>query len=433
MPSKVFFMNDRSSSVPTSLVSKAQHLFDQAGLADCFKKGDNVAIKCHMGEWNTTNYLRPVLVRGIVEKVKEHGGKPFVTDCTTLTYAPFASRTTATEHLKTAARNGFTAETMDCPLVMADGEYGIDDVHVDLPEGLLLQEQYIGKKIAQADAMIVVTHFKGHPLGTVGGSIKNVGVGCASKRGKYNLHMAHHPKYGYNASVFNPGRCGLKNCSKYKICEDCCPTGAIKITDKEIIWDRSKCVSCIACLFVAKDCLVWYPAYEYFRATAVGIADSSAACLKTLKGKVGFINYAIDIAPWCDCVGYSDRPIVPNLGIFASKDIVAIDTACLDMSMKSPGVPGSQAEEKGAIDPGVPKFTVCSAQLGEDERTQINAAAKLNIGTQDYQVVEVEPSSDSWKFGLSPTPTGGRLREVFGKYQAVPAGGFKRRETMLEF
>ncbi|WXG46334.1 MAG: DUF362 domain-containing protein [Candidatus Atabeyarchaeum deiterrae] len=433
MPSKVFYMNDRSTTIPTSLVAKAQTLFDEAGLAECFKKGDNVAVKCHMGEYNNTGYLRPVLVRGIVEKVKEHGGKPFVTDCTCLNYSPFASRTTAAEYRKTAARNGFTAETMDCPLVIADGEYGLDDVHVDLPEGLLLQEQYIGKKIAEADALIVVTHFKGHPQGTVGGSIKNVGVGCASKRGKLNLHMAHHPKYGVNASTFNPGKCKLKKCDKFEICSGCCPVGAIEFTDTEVKWDKEKCVSCFSCIYVAQNCLVWYPPYEYFKGTQVGIADSAAACMKIMKGRVGFINYAIDIAPWCDCVSFSDRAIVPSLGVFASKDIVAIDTACIDMSMNSHGMPGSQAEEKGAMDPGTPKFTICSAPLGEDERNQINAAAKLKMGTQEYQVVEVQPCKDSWRFGIAPTPTGKRLREVYAKYEAVPKGGFKRRESYLEF
>ncbi len=430
--SEVYFVDSRSLSPNTSLVVKTQDLFEAAGLYECFNPGDKVAIKIHMGEYNNTRYLRPVFVRAIVEKVKEHGGVPFVTDTTTLPYTPFASRSTAYDHLKTVARNGFTSETVGCPIVIADGEVGTDDVWVDLPEGLLLLEQYVAKAIAEADAMIVLSHFKGHPLGTYGGAIKNVGAGCVSKRGKYNFHLANHPEYGLQNSVFKPGRCKGMDCEKWQLCENSCPEGAIKITENGIKWDREKCNSCLGHLFVASDCLVWYPPYLFFMATAVAIADSAAAVLNTFKeGKVGFINFAIDVTPFCDCVNWSDMPIVPDLGLFTSKDIVAVDTACLDLSKKSRGMHESLAEEKGAIAEETPKFTACSSYAGEEERIQINCSRKLGIGSMDYELKKPPlMNHDISNYMVGTDPVAIRLRDFYKLDHPVPKGGFKRRHKM---
>ena len=137
MTSQVYFMDDRYRGATSSLPAKAMQLFDHAKLNECFEPGDNVAIKCHMGEWNNSAYLRPILIRIIVDKVKEHGGRPFVTDTTTAPYYFYGGRSTADVHLETAARNGFTAESMGCPIIISDVMYGTDDVKIDIPDGLL--------------------------------------------------------------------------------------------------------------------------------------------------------------------------------------------------------------------------------------------------------------------------------------------------------
>ncbi|MHA1650597.1 MAG: DUF362 domain-containing protein, partial [Candidatus Helarchaeota archaeon] len=192
----VHFLNARASHMNESLVVKMMAVANAAGIEDIIDPGDIVGIKLHMGEWNNTAYIRPVYVRQLVDRVKELGAKPFVTDCTCLPYMPYASRTNALDYRLTAERNGFTSAALGAPVIIADGWLGNDDVRIDLPEGVILQEQYIGAAIAHCDALIVLTHFKGHPMGTFGGAIKNVGVGCASKRGKLNLHMSKHPLYG---------------------------------------------------------------------------------------------------------------------------------------------------------------------------------------------------------------------------------------------
>ena len=136
-------MDDRYSGAQSSIPAKAQQLFDHAKLDECFEPGDTVAVKCHMGEWNNSAYLRPILIRVIVDQIKEYGGKPFVTDTTTAPYYFYGARSTADLHLETAARNGFTSQSMGCPIIISDGLYGTDDVKVDIPDGLLLKEGYL--------------------------------------------------------------------------------------------------------------------------------------------------------------------------------------------------------------------------------------------------------------------------------------------------
>lgn len=218
----------------TSIVAKGQWLFDKAILSECFKKGDSVAIKLHMGEYDNTGYLRPSLVRGIVEKIKEYGGRPFVTDTTTMLLGAFWGRTTARHYLDTAARNGFTQASMGCPVVISDGEIGLDDVRVGIPEGIILKEAFLAQGIANADAVIALSHFKGHDCGVYGGAIKNIGVGCSSKSGKMNLHLTNHPKYGVRNWPYSPEACQGNKCSYAETCRAICPVEAYEITEDGI-------------------------------------------------------------------------------------------------------------------------------------------------------------------------------------------------------
>ncbi|MDO8672578.1 MAG: DUF362 domain-containing protein, partial [Dehalococcoidia bacterium] len=357
MASKVYFMPDRAASIETSLVAKMLRVFDVAGFGEMIKPGAVVAIKIHCGEYNNTGYLRPVFPRAMADKIKSLGGRPFVCDTTTLTYSPFASRATALDEMLVAERNGFNSGTLGCPFIVADGFMGTDDVRVDLPEGFILKEAYVAQAIAMADVMIALTHFKGHPMGVVGGSIKNLGIGCQSKRGKYNVHMGGHPKYGFNNSPYFPHLCEGKDCPQWELCVACCPYHLFKVKDRNgddpvFEWDREKCTNCLSHLMVNASCGVVGTPEENFDAADAAMADGALAVVKTVgRDKVGFINFAVDISPGCDCVMYSDRAIVPNLGVFASRDCVAIDRACVDMAKKSGGMPGSRSHDRGAHAP----------------------------------------------------------------------------------
>ena len=168
--SHVYYMDAHSESTETALAAKMITVFDAAGLDEMIAPNDIVAIKVHCGEWNNSAYLRPVYARQLADRVKELGGRPFVCDTTTSSYSPWGSRTSEIDILLTAERNGYSSATLGCPFICADGFIGTSDFVVDIPEGYLLKEAYVAQAIAAADAVIALTHFKGHSLGVIGGA-----------------------------------------------------------------------------------------------------------------------------------------------------------------------------------------------------------------------------------------------------------------------
>ena len=441
MASDVYSMGleGRSFSSATGLVAQVLTLFEAAGFSEMIAPGDTVAVKLHCGEWNNTAYLRPVYARALADRIKSLGGRPFVCDTTTLTYSRTASRANALDILMTAERNGYSSAVLGCPFVVADGFNGTDDIRVDLPEGYLLKEAYVAKAIALADVLITLTHFKGHGLGVIGGSIKNLGIGAQSKRGKYNVHMGGHPQYGLGAATdFHPERCkGRDGCPQWQVCESVCPYGLFTVTADSIEWDRDRCAGCLAHFGANRWCGVTDVPEITLKATNAAIAD---ACLATVKAvgpqRVGFINMAIDVSPSCDCVGFADMPIVPHLGVFASSDPVALDKATVDAAARAPGIPGSAAEDYGAADPGAKKFTAASAiyHSGVSEEIQIETGAINGLGSKEYEIVDVEPMTDSslWHFPDLRLP-GPKYARLYAKEDPFPwerheGRGFARSE-----
>jgi uncharacterized Fe-S center protein len=433
MSEEVYFIDAKANAATnTSVPAKAQWLFENAHFDQVFTKGDNVAIKIHVGEWFNTGYLRPNIIRAIVEKVKEYGGKPFVTDTTTLLLSPYWGRTTALDALYTAAANGFTESTMKCPVVIADGDVGLNDVHVDLPEGILLQETFVASAIANADAVICLSHFKGHDIGVYGGSIKNVGVGCVSKRGKMMLHLTSHPKYGIVTWPFTPDSLKGINHDEATSIEGCCPVNALHITSEGLEYEKEKCIGCgFVHVTGTSDFGTFSIPDEWRKLSVICMADSAAGVMKVVgKKKMAFMNFAYDITPFCDCCPGNDRPIMPNLGVFASKSITGIDLACLDMSMETEGLARSMAEDEGALEKGTEKFTLIHASKGS-QWIQVNVAAHLGLGTKDYKLLKIEPGpKEKACFPGTSYPdrtVSYRFRKYY-EHSPIPPGGFKWRD-----
>ena len=441
----VAYMDARSSSPDTSLVAKMLTVFDAAGLGEIISPGDVVAIKTHCGEWNNTAYLRPVYARALADRIKELGGRPFVCDTTTLTYSLHASRVTELDLLLTAERNGFTSATLGCPFICADGFVGTSDYRVDIPEGFLLKEAYIAQAIAASDAMIVLTHFKGHALGVIGGAIKNLGIGAQSKRGKFNVHLGGHPKYGINVmGKYDPDAFkGKKDDPGWQIIEEACPFGLLKIDENDkFVWDRERCTLCLACpvgILGGRGILEVSP--ETFEATDAAIADGALGAVKAVGAdKVGFVSLALDVTPGCDCAGFSDMPVVPHLGVFASKDPVAIDQACVDMATAASGIAGSRSEEMGVESPGDVKFDMVSPLFeGLSQQTTINTGELIGLGSRDYELAEAgRAGNERFAFPPDPRRAGVRFRKLFEKippfpYDRYDGHGFNREpEVDLE-
>jgi hypothetical protein len=437
-------MDAHSDSTETALAAKMLTVFETSELEDLIKPNDVVAIKVHCGEWNNSAYLRPVYARTLADRIKELGGRPFVCDTTTLPYSPWASRATELDLLLTAERNGYTSAVLGCPFICADGYIGTGDHRVDIPEGYILKEAYVAQAIAAADAMITLTHFKGHGVGVIGGAIKNLGIGAQSKRGKFNVHMGGHPKYGFPAAAtFYPERFkGKANTPGWEIFEDCCPFNLWKVYDDRIEWDRDKCTGCSGCPGIMAGAGLIDIGQANFDAVDAAIAD---ACLATMKAvgpeKVGFINMAIDISPKCDCVNHAGVPIVPHLGVFASKDPVAIDMACVDAARNSPGIPGSMAEDMDAHHVGDAKFEGSAAMFhGQSEVATINTGHVIGLGNRNYELVDVKPGEpERFRFPPDSRPSRIRFQEKFAMippfpYERHDGRGFLREEEVdLEF
>jgi uncharacterized Fe-S center protein len=440
MASKVYYMDARSYAPQTSMVCKMLTVFEAAGFDRLIKPKDVVAIKLHCGEWNNTGYLRPVYARAIADRVKALGGRPFVCDTTTLPYNPYATRVTGLDIMLSAERNGYTSATLGCPFIYADGFMGTDDFRVDIPEGYILKEAYIAQAIAQADVLITLTHFKGHAAGVFGGSLKNLGIGAQSKRGKFNVHMGGHPKYSIaKGAIFHPENCtGRKGEKDWEVLEQICPAECFHVTEDSIEFDRDKCYDCRSCVGTMSGRGILELPLENYLGLNAGIAD---ACLGTVKAvgkdKVAFINLAIDLTPRCDCAALSDVPLMPHLGVFAGYDPVALDKACLDRATDTPGMPGSKAEDMDVMEAGKHKFETCGPVMaGLCEDIQVNTGEVIGLGTREYELVPVaEKPMKDFIFPPDPRPAGLRFKEKWAKMLPFPleryeGKGFLREEEV---
>lgn len=372
---KVLFVDARSRNTKESLVLKLGLLFDEMDMAGRLR-GKNVAIKTHFGSLYCTRYLRPHYIRKIVDKVKEAGGEPFVTDTTALDLR--SERGMASKHLEVAAMHGFTQQTLGAPIVIADGFYGNDYIPVNM-DGQQLKCTFIAKAIYGADLLISVAHFKGHGLSGIGGACKNLSLGCTSKLGKNFAHYYDFPKVG------------IEKCNGCSECVAVCPVKAITMVEGKAAIDEDLCFACRECIKVCE-----LKAIGNRRVTKTDfnlrLADTVYGLTKLMgKENIFCFNLIIDVDWLCDCEhlqqGWSDVPIVPDIGITASDDPVAIDQASTDLVNQSQGIPGSKAEEMGALKPGVDKFKLIN---GVSPLLHLEASEKLGVGTRNYDLIKME-------------------------------------------
>ena len=375
MAEQVFFA-DMRAGMRENLHTKLERLADQAGLSGIVNPGELVAIKLHFGEKGGHAYIRPTFVRRIVDQVKAAGGKPFLTDSSTL-YP--GERKEAVSALTCAIENGFAYAVVGAPLIMSDGLRGHSARRVAVP-GELLSEVDIGQEILEADAMIVLSHFKCHELTGFGGAIKNLAMGCSSREGKLEQHSTVAPSISQ------------KHCTACGACLKACAHDAINLGNGKAVIAEERCTGCGRCITICEHQAIRINWNEEASLVMKKMAEYSLGAVSGKTGKVLFINFITQVSPACDCYGHSDAPIVPDLGILASTDPVALDQACADLVNRARGLPDTAMQN--GHEPGSDKFRGVYPKI--DWEVQLEHGEKTGLGRREYELVPLKPAHEKW-------------------------------------
>jgi uncharacterized Fe-S center protein len=377
MKSNVFFSDLKVSSDKT-LLDKLDILLDRTHLKEKIREKDLVAIKLHFGERGNTAFVRPIFLRRVVDRVKKYKGKPFLTDTNTLY---LGSRSEAVSHLTTAYQNGFVYAVVDAPLLIADGLKGNNSTKVRIDKPLFTNVS-IAHAIYMADVLISVAHFKGHELSGFGGTLKNLGMGCASREGKLSQHSNISPQVKEKA------------CKGCELCLAWCPQEAISMRPPKseaggkhsiASIDSKKCIGCGECILTCPTSAIliqWNETIPIFQKKMVEYAFGA---VQKKKGKALYLNFLTQITPACDCNGFSDTPIVNDIGILSSEDPVAIDQASVDLVNGEEGNRSSKL--LSAWNPGEDKFRAVYPEV--DWSIQLAYGEEIGLGTREYELIKI--------------------------------------------
>lgn len=366
--SKVYFADMRASH-KENLFDKISKLLALCGLAQRVGEGDLAAVKIHFGEKGNSAFIRPIFARRVVDELKKLGAKPFLTDSSTL-YP--GERKEAVSALACGIENGFAYAVVNAPLIISDGLRGVTETTVQVA-GELLKEVYIGTEIVEADALIALSHFKCHELTGFGGAIKNLGMGCASRKGKLVQHSTVAP------------RVTAKHCTGCGICIKACAHDAITIVDGAAVIDEIKCAGCSRCITVCPTKAVAIQWNEAADLVMKKMAEYALGAVSNKQGKTVYLNFITQVSPACDCYGHCDAPIVNDIGICASTDPVALDQACADLVNNARG--NQDSALKSGHEPGGDKFRGVWPEI--PWQVQLEHAEKVGLGSRSYELIRL--------------------------------------------
>lgn len=362
--SKVYFIDFRTTP-KLNILQKLKKLVEKAGINELDFNRKFVALKMHFGEPGNVSYIRPNYAAVIVKMIQEKGGLAFLTDANTLYKG---RRSNGIDHLQSAMENGFNVLATGCNVIIADGIKGTEYREIEIHQKHCKTAK-IGSAIAEADILISLTHFKGHEMGGFGGCIKNVGMGSGSIGGKLEMHSSSKP-------CINE-----ENCTACKVCERNCAHDAVHVTNKKAVIDYNKCVGCGQCIAVC----VYDAAQPQFDATNMQEKMAEYA-YAVLKDKPAFhINFLMDISPNCDCWNFNDAAIVPNIGILASFDPVAIDMA--SVSLVNQAVANQNCVIAGHHH-NSDKFKSIYPKI--DWKVCMDHASQIGLGNQKFELIKIE-------------------------------------------
>jgi uncharacterized protein len=355
MRTPVYFIPASGKEGPGELAEKARLAYMAIGLDETIAEDDFVALKIHFGEKNNTGYIRPQWLGGIVSQIGKRSPRAFLTDSNTLY---LGKRSNSVDHIRLAWAHGFTPQALDIPVIIADGLIGRDVRETGGGHGRIKAAKIAGAFLS-SDVLLGLTHFTGHVQTGIGGSIKNMGMGCASRAGKLDQHSVVHLRV-------NPKQC--RNCS---VCLDLCPENAIVQAEGHVVINGEKCVGCGECLVVCKRGAIKMRWDEDSVRIQEKLAEYALTVQSHFKGRIGFLNFLIKITKDCDCMAGDQPRIVEDIGILASRDVVAVDRAGADMVIERAG--GDVFRRGHDID--------WSVQFRHGER--------IGLGRTDYELVRI--------------------------------------------
>ena len=356
MKSKVWFCPVENAEPVAAVKAKLSRLIEASSVLSCVGTKGLAAVKLHFGEEGNTGYVNPEYVGVICGAIAGRGALPFVSDANTLYKG---RRTKSADHIQLAYEHGFTPQIVHAGIDIPDDD--VKENTVDVPvNGKFIRVAKIALPYVSADALVVVTHFKGHLLTGFGGSIKNVGMGCATRQGKLAQHSDLSPVVT------------VKKCNACQSCIQVCPVKAITLKDGKAFVDSAKCIGCASCIAACKYYAMEVDWEAGGERVSQKMVEYAGAVLTPKKGKTAFFNFATRITAECDCLAKNEPSIAPDAGIFASADPVAIDKASYDMVLKKAG-----------------KDVFAQAHPKRGGFAHLEYAAGLGLGSLDYELVLV--------------------------------------------
>ena len=339
-------------------------------LAAACRQDDLTAVKIHFGEKGNSAFIRPIFARRVVEEIKKLGARPFLTDSSTL-YP--GERKEAVSALTCAIENGFGYACVGAPLIISDGLRGVTETEVAV-DGELLKKVYIGTEIVEADSLVCLTHFKCHELTGFGGAIKNLGMGCASRKGKLVQHSTVAPVVA--GEVLHR----LRHLPRRPA-----PTTPSSSSTARPSIDPQKCTGCSRCITVCPVKAINIQWNEAADLVMQKMAEYAKGALTGKEGRTVYLSFITQVSPACDCYGHADAPIVNDIGICASTDPVAIDQACADLVNGARGNEGSALQS--GHEPGGDKFRGCWPEIPWE--VQLEHGEKVGLGSRSYELVRI--------------------------------------------
>lgn len=313
MNNNVYYIKAKKFEPLDKMLKRLSELFIQSQICRDINSEDFTAVKIHCGEESNTTAVKPQIIKRLADELKEKTSKIFITD-TNVLYR--SGRTNAVDHLHLMAKRGFDIKEMGVPVIIADGLSGSSAKDITIKKKYY-QDVSIAADIAMANAMLVISHPTGHLATGYGGALKNLGMGCASRKGKLLMHSKIKPKINE------------KKCTACYECIKWCPQEIITMVENKAKIDREKCIGCGQCLTVCRFDAVkfnWKIDPEEFQEK---IIEYAFGAVKGKENKVGYINILMDITRDCDCIVKNQEPLMQDIGVLASTDPVAIDTATL--------------------------------------------------------------------------------------------------------